>query len=261
MLGLYGINKLSVIPGRSEPSHKSEMITQVLFGETYQVLEEYASWFKIKLTTDGYECWINRQHYFPLSEKAYKDLQKAPVFMSAELLQIVQSGKNHYIVPMGAYFPLYQNNSFRIENFVYETYGKTVRSPGHQEYNGQAAVEFAMMFLNAPYLWGGKTVMGIDCSGLVQICCALAGYQLPRDTKEQVKHGTSISFLEEVQTGDLAFFHNEEGAIVHTGLFVNHEYIIHASGRVRIDKIDHYGIFAPELRTHSHYLRVIKRLL
>ncbi len=256
----YGICKLSVIPGRSEPSSKSELVTQILFGECYSVLEEQHNWLKIKIDTDGYECWINNLQHFPISEQSYHQIKSCSVAMSSELLQIVQSGKNHFIVPLAAQFPNYENKQFKIEATIYEVYGKVVQHTKTTAYNGQMCVDFATMFLNVPYMWGGKTLMGIDCSGLVQICCALAGYQLPRDAKDQAQHGTPLTFLDEVQPGDLAFFHNEEGNIVHTGILINKEYIIHASGKVRIDKIDHYGIFSPELKDHSHHLRVIKRL-
>jgi cell wall-associated NlpC family hydrolase len=116
-------------------------------------------------------------------------------------------------------------------------------------------------FLNVPYLWGGKTPFGIDCSGFSQIVVRCIGINLHRDAYQQAEQGKVVSFLEEVQTGDLAFFDNEEGRITHVGIMLNSHSIIHASGKVRLDNIDSYGILDAENRNYSHKLRIIKRLL
>jgi cell wall-associated NlpC family hydrolase len=110
-------------------------------------------------------------------------------------------------------------------------------------------------------LWGGKSPFGIDCSGFTQVVYKLNGYKLPRDANQQVNLGEPLSFVEEAEAGDLAFFDNEEGRIVHVGILLNNQSIIHASGYVRVDKFDHYGIFNQDTGKYSHTLRVIKRLL
>ena len=117
------------------------------------------------------------------------------------------------------------------------------------------------MYLNAPYLWGGKTPFGIDCSGFTQMVYKLNGYKIHRDASQQALEGEPLSFIEESEVGDLAFFDNDEGNIIHVGIIMENNYIIHASGKVRIDRLDHLGIYNPELKKHTHKLRVIKKII
>jgi cell wall-associated NlpC family hydrolase len=119
----------------------------------------------------------------------------------------------------------------------------------------------AFMFLNAPYLWGGKTPFGVDCSGFTQMVYKLNGHKLMRDASQQSKQGEALSFIEESEPGDLAFFDNEEGNIIHVGIIMEDNYIIHASGKVRIDRLDHLGIYNAEANKHTHRLRVIKKII
>ena len=117
-----------------------------------------------------------------------------------------------------------------------------------------------MRYLNAPYLWGGRSPFGIDCSGFTQLVFKFAGIKLQRDAYQQGGQGSIINFIEEVQPGDLAFFSNDEGAIIHVGIMLKDNRIIHSSGKVRIDKIDHFGIYNAETKKHSHLLKLIKRM-
>mgnify|MGYP001812336606 CR=1 FL=1 len=119
----------------------------------------------------------------------------------------------------------------------------------------------ALQYLNAPFQWGGKTPFGIDCSGLSQMVYKINGYSLPRDAEEQAAQGDVLSFVEESEPGDLAFFDNNEGVITHVGIIMKNNYIIHAHGKVRIDRIDQTGIFNSELGAYTHKLRVIKKII
>ena len=111
------------------------------------------------------------------------------------------------------------------------------------------------------YLWGGRNALGIDCSGFTQMMYRIFGIQLPRDASEQVKIGETVDFLTEAQTGDLAFFENKDHKIIHVGMLMDNESIMHASGRVKINRIDATGIVSEEDGQHTHQLRIIKRII
>jgi cell wall-associated NlpC family hydrolase len=162
-------------------------------------------------------------------------------------------------VTIGAVLPGFKNGQFQIAGNTFTFEGQTCDSSARRTIKD--IKETAYLFLNAPYLWGGRSPFGIDCSGFTQLVYKLNGYKLPRDARQQVELGSPLSFVEEAEAGDLAFFDNEEGNIVHVGIILENQQIIHASGSVRIDKFDHYGIFHSDNKKYSHMLRVIKKLI
>lgn len=247
----YGICNLSIVPLRFEPSDKSELVSQVLYGEHFKVLEQRKAWSKIRLAFDNYEGWIDNKQYLEISEDAYKEVGNLPQKLSADLLEYVHDGDNLlHTIPLGA--------SLQGISYINHTHdGQTVTGVQSKD----NLVETALMYLNAPYLWGGKTPFGIDCSGFTQMVYKLNGYKLLRDASQQATQGEALSFIEESEPGDLAFFDNNEGLIVHVGIIMKDNYIIHAHGKVRIDRLDHTGIFNVEKRMHTHKLRVIKKIV
>lgn len=257
----YGICLLSLVPCRKEPASGAEMVSQLLFGEYYTVIENAGDWLKIKTAFENYECWISAKQHTKLSESNFRELQKQSPVCVTELMPIIHNNTTqiHFPITIGATLPFYKNQNLRIENFDFSFEGQVTR--GNQKKSAQDILNTAFLFLNAPYLWGGKSPFGIDCSGLVQVVYKINGYKFPRDAYQQVELGQSLSFVEEAQAGDLAYFDNEEGRIVHVGILIDSEKIIHASGSVRVDKFDHYGIFNSDTKKYSHRLRVIKRVI
>ena len=257
----YGICLLSVVPCRKEPSNTSEMITQLLFGEHYSILETTESWLKIKVAFDNYECWINVKQHQKISETTFNQLQTHILFYSNELIQIITNKQTaiNFPVSIGAALPFFKNNAIKVDEneFVFE--GSTTLSNSKKA--TKDIIQSSFLFINAPYLWGGKSPLGIDCSGFTQLVFKINGYKLPRDAYQQVELGEPLNFVEEAEAGDLAFFDNEEGKIIHVGILLDNQQIIHASGCVRIDKFDHYGIFNSDTKKYSHTLRVIKRIV
>ena len=236
----YGICDLAVMPVRKEPSHTSEMVSQLLFNELYEVLDEKSGWFLVKTEEDGYEGWIQGIQHRVLDEEGFNELKERPRYVTTQ--------------PVTAYHGL----QLSMCTLLYEPMEGVLRIP--ESFSPALMLEFAQKLLGAPYLWGGRTAFGIDCSGFVQLCARAAGKKLPRDASEQVKEGELVYFLPEIQPGDLAFFGNEDGRIIHVGMMLDTERILHASGRVRIDYLDQTGIFNKERNAHTHRLQVIKRL-
>ena len=257
----FGICLLSVVPCRKEPSNTSEMITQLLFGEHYTVIEVIENWLKIKTAFDNYECWINAKQHQKITENTFKQLELQPKVYSNELVSVIKSKHSQisFLISLGVALPFLKGNSVIIENseFIFE--GTT--STATLKKSEKEIIQTAFLFLNAPYLWGGKSPLGVDCSGFTQLAYKINGYNLPRDAYQQVELGEPLNFVEEAQAGDLAFFDNEEGKIIHVGILLDNQQIIHASGQVRIDNFDHYGIFNTDTKKYSHTLRVIKRIL
>ena len=258
----YGFCHLSVIPGRLDPSDPSEMITQVLFGDHFKVIEERAKWVKIRNAFDKYESWIDRKQLFEISKEEYTliDEEKYPK-LSSELVGVIRN-EDDEIVPilLGATLPgINDDLSFEVQgkSFVFDGSISTTKKNELKV----RLIENAYMFMNAPYLWGGKTPFGIDCSGLSQMVYKLNGIHLPRDAYQQAEKGITLSFVEEAEPGDLAFFDDAEGNITHVGILLENNLIIHASGKVRVDPIDHQGIFNKELNNYSHKLRLIKKII
>lgn len=247
----YGICNLSIVPLRSEPQDTSEMVSQVLYGEHFKVLEQRKKWSKIRLAFDKYEGWIDNKQYLETTEEEYKTFDKLPICMVGDMVEFVSCENNQLMpIPLGA--------SLSALDFFTHQYDGT-RITEIQAKNN--IIDTSFLFLNAPYLWGGRTNFGIDCSGFTQIVYKLNGYKLLRDASQQATQGDPLSFIEESEPGDLAFFDNEEGAITHVGIMMKDNYIIHAHGKVRVDRIDHTGIYNTEKRSHTHKLRVIKRII
>ncbi|MCX2678611.1 C40 family peptidase [Galbibacter sp. EGI 63066] len=247
----YGICHLSIVPLRNEPLNTAELSSQVLYGEHFKVLERRKHWSKIRIAFDKYEGWINNTQYQLIDEDIYKAIDKEDSVWSADLVEFIYDKQNNLLpIPLGC-------NVGNTELLSGSFDGATRTGILSKE----NIVETAFLYLNSPFLWGGKTPFGIDSSGLAQMVYKLNGYHLLRDAAQQSTQGEALSFIEESEPGDLAFFDDEEGNIIHVGIIMKDNYIIHTHGKVRIDRIDHSGIFNIDTKTHTHKLRVIKKIV
>lgn len=255
----YGICNLSIVPVRQEPSHRSEQVSQLLFGEHFTVLQNTDGWSQIRCAYDDYEGWIQLAQYTLIGIQDFNELEKSKSFLTYDLVQILVNHQSIYSIVLGSTLPWYRAGSCRVGNSSF-TYEGNAKQPGQLE-GSRNVIENAFMYLQAPYLWGGRTPFGIDCSGFTQMVYKLSGIPLKRDAHMQAEQGTSVHLLDECQPGDLAFFDNADGKIIHTGILIARNRIIHASGKVRIDNIDHQGIFNQELKKYTHNLRLLRRIL
>lgn len=247
---MNGICTLSNIPLRKEASSQSEIVSMILFGETYSVKEEQNGWIHVVTVNDEYEGWIGSRQHTPL----HKQPQSFAVVTDYPFA-ILQIEHGVIMAPCGSLLPDYNNKECFINDIAYSVVND------QKQYTPADIPFLTKRYLHAPYLWGGRTPFGLDCSGFTQAVYKCLNIQLRRDAWQQAEMDTTVSFLEEVKTGDLAFFDNDEGRITHVGIMLDFHTIIHASGKVRIDMIDNYGIMSAEERNYSHKLRIIKRLL
>jgi gamma-D-glutamyl-L-lysine dipeptidyl-peptidase len=261
---MYAISPISIIPVRAQPSERSEMVTQILFGELVEVLNTnkklqslHPGWSHVRCDWDGYLGWVTTK------QLQFLQLQKPDFQNIAFNYEIMQAAMNSdYSIPItiGATLPDYDGLSFEIGEKKFTFSGQVIDAQNTKA-NADLLLKIARRFLYAPYLWGGRSPFGIDCSGLVQVCYKMLGIALPRDAYQQAEIGETIDFIEYTQQGDLAYFVNDSNKITHVGIIIANNQIIHASGRVRIDVLDHQGIFNTETQTYSHRLRFVKRIL
>ncbi len=257
----YGICILSTIPLRKNPEHSSEMVSQLLFGETYTVQEVKSEWLHIECSYDKYRGWISlKQHHELAQEKFHQILKEKTVCVSDPIAHVLDFKEEEIIVLIGSSLPLYTKHS-NIQKFLtdYQYQGSVNISTSNKTID--VLIDYAVLFLNSPYLWGGRSIFGVDCSGFVQVIFKLIGVKLPRDAFEQAEIGEIILDIEKSKPGDLAFFVNEHQKITHVGLILDETFIIHASGKVRIDTLDEKGIYNEDIELYTHKLHSIRRVL
>ncbi len=247
----YGVCPLSIVPVRLEPSDQSEMVTQLIYGDTFEVISTKKNWIQIRIAFDAYEGWMDVKQSHAIDEEHYTFLLNNPYYCSTDLIEFVNT-PNHQLVPIpiGSYL-----GASKMLKHQFDGHSSNLKT-----FQKEKVPELALLYLNAPYQWGGKTPFGIDCSGFTQMVYRMCGFSLKRDASQQAKQGEALSFIEESEPGDLAFFDNADGHIIHVGIVLGDNYIIHAHGKVRIDRLDHTGIFNVDTNMYSHNLRVIKSI-
>jgi hypothetical protein len=255
----HAICRVSIAPLRSEPSDRAEIVSQLLFGDYVQILEKTEKWYRVQSTYDEYQGWVDYKQLVVVSEAEYQEPRGAEYLVPAAVQNAVKGEDGSNYLTAGSSLPKYKDGVCYLGKQRFEVGFEPLQV--NYDLPQSKIVQHALFYLNAPYLWGGRTLFGIDCSGFVQIVFKMAGVKLKRDASQQAVTGSTVDFLPAAQAGDVAFFDNEEGRITHVGILLSNKEIIHASGKVRIDSIDDQGIFNKELNRYTHNLRIIKRFL
>jgi cell wall-associated NlpC family hydrolase len=243
------------VPLRSGPSHKTEMLSQVLFGEKYSVTDKAGSWLKIETLFDKYLGWIDGDHlqHSTIDSSAVGHVLNRSLlcYKNDKTKMVLEAGCEVFSPDFDRKIFFAGTNQYTADNEFSNSYISTQDS----------LADSALKYINSPYIWGGRIPSGIDCSGLTQLVYKIKGIAIPRDSWRQAEVGKAVDFIDQAESGDLVFFDNDRGKISHVGMILSRGLVIHASGRVRIDSIDHQGIFKPEIGRYSHHLRMIKRIL
>ena len=258
----FGIAKISIVPMRKEPSAESEMVSQVLFGEHYSVLNHKNGWLYIQMANDGYEGWIDKRMYHEIPRDQKEQLDTERRVFAFDLTNKVSKNHSSFQVVLGSVLPQYDaaHHNFKVYPKGYHIEGN-VSAPLSEGEKRNNIIATANKYINSPYLWGGRSPFGIDCSGLTQMVFRLNNQELPRDSKDQASLGKSIN-LEDAKPGDLAFFSQEnEENITHVGIILGNGEILHSSGTVHIDNLDKNGILCKETLTYSHKLKEIRSII
>jgi gamma-D-glutamyl-L-lysine dipeptidyl-peptidase len=252
----YSICVVPVAPIRKQPEHPAEMISQLLFGEYCTIVETTKNGFtKIIVKADGYEGWCQTQHLTPTD---LKEVDTSNILLAADWVHALDYNGTLMQIPFGSSIIKAADMVKLSTASSYLFNGKAVATINLEP---DTIIKLSTMFLNTPYLWGGRSVFGVDCSGFTQVVYKFFGKQLLRDANQQATQGTTVDFLQQAVCGDLAFFDNEVGEIIHVGMLLSPNKIIHAAAKVQTDDIDNGGIVSTQTGLRTHTLRIIKRYL
>jgi hypothetical protein len=256
----YGVCRLSLVPVRKHPADQAEQVTQLLFGEDYETLEQTQDkkWVRIRIHYDRYEGWIDSRQHHSITREYFEYISRAEFKITTDVTSSLLYNKTPLMILMGSIIPISASELFKMEEqFAFNGDSKSLGQKREYEY----LKGIAFKYLHAPYQWGGKSPFGIDCSGFIQMVFKICGYRLHRDSHEQATQGKIVKTLGEAVPGDVAFFKNAENKIVHTGIILTDDRIIHASGRVRVDHINEEGILNVDTKVYTHTLSHIRRML
>lgn len=257
----YGIALTPVIPMRASADEAAEMTNQLLFGDTFRILEERPRWYLVENIFDGDTGWIDWKMATPITEAYLTELAQKPLFVARQpITDLHQKGEKRPLrISMGSVLPGYdeQSGTFRVNDQLF-TVPRRMAMPVKPSYI-RALLRTAELFLNTPYLWGGRNIFGADCSGFVQVVYRMHGIFLPRNARQQILLGEPVASFTDAYPGDLAFFAKPDGKITHVGIVLTPDRILHCSGDVHVDKLTAEGIWSDRLQCYTHSEPILRR--
>lgn len=259
MIPLFAVCSVSVLPIRKEPAHRAEQVSQMLWGERAEVFTtDKNGWSYIRCEWDNYEGWVKDSQLVRIGIRLFR---RRLHFINISTNDYLLNQQDKSLLSPGSSLFLLIGKHINLNTSIVQFRGKKINLKKTTS-SKDNVIKFSNIFIGTPYQWGGRSILGIDCSGFVQVVFKLMNIRLPRDAYQQAQKGESVGFLQEAKCGDLAFFNNEEGNINHVGILLDSQTIIHAtdtSGKVVIDSIDTIGIISRQLKKRTHQLRLIKR--
>jgi len=236
------------------------MVSQLVFGERVQGLEQQGNWLKIRNESDAYEGWATSYMLTSVSGSQANGTPFYRFISSNEPVLFDESGRSMHL-PIGAVIPSAEPYMSKDHLQIGERRWRIYQDALFLSINPSELLSFAQRLLYTPYLWGGRSSYGIDCSGFTQLCYKVCGIAIPRDSGQQWKAAKQISWASRKPT-DLVFFNqNGKPNISHVGILMNANEIIHASGRVRIDSIQAEGIIRKSDQKLTHQFVGIGRFI
>jgi len=256
----YGVCRLAVVPVRADASHISEQVTQLLFGDHYEVLSlsPDKQWGSIRVHSDQCEGWIDWRQHHDITEEYFQQINKSEYKITMDVATAVLYKKLPLTIVMGSIVPISASELFKVEEqFAFNGESKTLGQRRDIEFIRQ----IARRYVGTPYLLGGKSPFGIDAPGLLHMVFKIAGYPVPRTFRELIAAGKKVERFDNVIPGDVGFFSLRGGPPVHCGLLLGDDKVIHVGGQVRVDNITEEGILVPETKVYTHFLHSIRRLI
>ena len=256
----FGVCRLSVISVRKEQSHQSLQLTQLLFGDHYEVVTKSndRQWLHIKIYFDQAEGWIESNQHHEITKEYFDQINVADFKITTDVCSTILYKKTPLSILMGSIVPISQSELFKMEEqFAFNGESKGIGQKREFEF----LKSIALKYLNAPEQEGGKTPFGIDGIGLIQMVFKICGYSLGHRTEELHKHVKSVKDLHSTKLGDVAFFHHRKYKRMNIGLVLDENRILHVDGRVRIDQLMEEGVLNLETKIYTHQLSAMGRIL